>query len=313
MAGYVFGADIGGTTVKIGLFRDGSLLLKSEIPTRTGNNGSGILPDIAAEIKRIAGEYGFGIKDIDGIGAGVPGAVTDGRTVNRCVNLGWGTFDAAEQLSVLTGVGNVSIANDANAAALGELHFGGGKGFRNAVMITIGTGVGAGVIVDGRIVPGAFGAAGEAGHLTMSLDETEICGCGKKGHLEQYASATGIVRTAGELLKDSSRPSVLRDIEDFTTRDVFAAAKQGDQVSLEVVDKAAEMLGLACSYISCVVDPEVFILGGGVSAAGPFLTDRIKKSYRKYAFHASEDTAFVQAYLGNDAGMYGAAMLIGGK
>ncbi|MBQ9827605.1 MAG: ROK family glucokinase [Lachnospiraceae bacterium] len=310
MEDYVFGADIGGTTVKLGLFRDGSLISKSEIPTRTDSGGAFILPDIAGAVLKELREKKIDVNNVAGIGAGVPGAVTDERIVNKCVNLGWGVTDVASELSGLTGIGNVKAANDANAAALGELHFGGGRGCRSMVMLTLGTGVGAGVIIDGKIVSGAFGAAGEAGHITVSPDEAEACGCGKRGHLEQYASATGIVRTARKLLENTGADSALGNIPGFTARDVFRAAKEGDITALTAVDRAADMLGLACSYISCVVDPEAFVIGGGVSLAGDFLLNRIKAAYRKYAFHASEDTEFRLASLGNDAGMYGAAMLI---
>lgn len=312
MKPYAFGVDLGGTTVKIGLFKtDGTLQEKWEIPTRKENKGELILADIAASLKACLEKKGMTAAEIEGVGIDVPGAVLEGGIVNRCANLGWGVKHVAEELTALMDGLPVCVANDANAAALGELRQAGG--WKNAVMVTLGTGVGGGVIVNGRIVSGAFGAGGEIGHLPMRTDETECCGCGKKGCLEQYASATGIARLARKRLEDESVQTVMRQADPLIAKDVLDAAKEGDAVALEIVEEVCEMLGRALASIACVVDPEVFIIGGGVSKAGPILTDTIQKYYKKYAFHASRETVFALASLGNDAGMYGAVRMIIGE
>ncbi len=308
---YAFGVDLGGTTVKIGLFNTNGELEKSwEIPTRKEDNGANILPDIAEAIKGEIKARGLTNDFIEGIGIDVPGPVLQGHIVNRCANLGWGVVDVREELSKLTGIWNIKVANDANAAALGEMWKGGGQGKDNVVMITLGTGVGAGIIYNGEIIPGAFGAAGELGHMLMNTEETVICGCGKKGHLEQYASATGIVRKGKEVLAESDRESELRNIPDFTAKDIFDLAKKGDALSLEIVDFVGDMLGRAAALTSCVFDPQVYVFGGGVSKAGSILTETIAKYYKKYAFHASEEAEITLASLGNDAGMYGAVKMV---
>jgi glucokinase len=306
MKEYAFGIDIGGTTVKMGLFESkGNLVDKWEIPTRKDNGGSLILSDIAASIKDCLKKEKISKDDIEGIGIDVPGPVVHETVVNHCVNLGWGVLDVAKEVTALTGIKNIKVANDANAAALGEMWKGGGKGHKNVVMITLGTGVGAGVILNGKIVPGSFGAAGEVGHMQMKKDEYNVCGCGKKGHLEQYASATGIVRKAQEMLVGSDRPSMLRDAQYLSAKTVFDCAKQGDDLSLEIVEFVGQMMGDACAHISTVIDPEIYVIGGGVSKAGSILIDTIQKHFKEVAFHASENAEFALASLGNDAGMYG--------
>lgn len=311
MKKYAFGVDIGGTTVKIGLFdTDGNLLEKWEIPTRTEDGGSRILPDIAEAVRSKLEEAEITPDDIQGIGLGVPGPVLNDSIVNKCVNLGWGVIDAAGELRKLTGISNVAAGNDANVAALGEMWKGAGEGHANVVMVTLGTGVGGGIILNGKIVSGIHGAAGEIGHIKVTGDESDSCGCGKKGHLEQYASATGIVRKAKELLQDESRGSALRQEKEITAKAVFDAARNGDELSKEVVGFACERLGQALSYIANVIDPEVFVLGGGVSKAGSILLSEVKKYYQQDVFHASENTEIALATCGNDAGMYGAVKMI---
>ena len=309
MKPYAFGVDLGGTTVKIGFFSsDGTLQDKWEIPTRKDNSGEEILPDIAASLKDYVQNKGIDMSDIEGVGIDVPGAVLEGGIVNKCANLGWGVKPVREELKALLGGMEVRVANDANAAALGELHHAGG--YKNAVMVTLGTGVGGGVILDGTIITGSHGAGGEIGHMPVNPDETECCGCGKKGCLEQYASATGIARLAVRKLKDETVQTVLRNADPVSTKVVFDAAKAGDVAALEIVEEVCDILGRALASIACVVDPEIFIIGGGVSKAGPILTDTLQKYYKQYAFHASRETAFALASLGNDAGMYGAVRMI---
>ena len=313
MKQYVFGVDIGGTTVKIGLFRtSGELLEKWEIPTRTEQDGAFILPDIADSIRAKALEREIAPDDVEGVGVGVPGPVSDDGVVHRCVNRGWGVMNVETILSGLTGW-KVRAGNDANVAAMGEKWQGSGKGYRSLVVVTLGTGVGGGVIVNGSVLGGFHGAGGEIGHITVNPAETEVCGCGKKGCLEQYTSATGIARLAKRYLAAHDTDSVLRTMTEITAKDVFDAAKTGDPVSLAVVESFGEILGRTLAGIACTLDPEVFIIGGGVSKAGAIVTDIIKKYYTMYAFHATRDTEFRIATLGNDAGIYGGAgLLLGG-
>jgi glucokinase len=248
--------------------------------------------------------------NVEGIGIDVPGPILQDRIVNKCANLGWGVLDVTKELGALIEIENIKVANDANAAALGEMWKGGGEGHDNVVMITLGTGVGGGVIIGGNIVSGHYGAAGEIGHMLVNRFEERPCGCGKSGHLEQYCSATGIVRRAKDVLALSDRPSTLRELEEITAKDVFDHAKKGDIISLEIVDFVGQVLGAACSMISCVVDPEIFVIGGGVSKAGEILISSVRKYFRSAAFHASEDAHFSLAKLGNDAGMYGAVKMV---
>ncbi|SFG67370.1 glucokinase [Lachnospiraceae bacterium C7] len=305
-----FGIDIGGTTIKMGFFEyNGTLVEKWEIPTDKTNDGANILTDIANAIEGKIKEHNVAKSDVVGVGMGIPGPVKADGTVNRCVNLGWGVFNAAEALENIIGL-PVKVGNDANVAALGEMWQGGGKGYEDVVVVTLGTGVGGGIIIGGQMVAGANGAGGEIGHITMNREELETCGCGKCGCLEQYASATGVVRLATRRLKKNDDASKLRDLDNITSKDVFDLAKANDKVANEVVDKVSEYLGLALANITCVVNPQVIVIGGGVSKAGSILTDTVKKHFVDNAFHACKDTEFKLAELGNDAGIYGGMKLV---
>ena len=265
MSKYAFGVDVGGTTVKLGLFNDeGQVLDKWEIPTVKDNGGEKVLPDIAASIKNKMQEKNITAADLVGVGIGAPGAVNaDGFMVNGAVNIGWGSFDLAETLKKELDLDvTVKAGNDANVAALGEMWQGGGKGYSNLVAVTLGTGVGGGIIIDGKILTGTNGAGGEIGHIHMEDNETEVCGCKNKGCLEQYASATGITRLAG------------------------------------------------LAAVASVVDPQIFVIGGGVSKAGDILFKYIEPSYKRCAFGPCKQAKFALAKLGNDAGIYGAAALV---
>ncbi len=310
MKKYAFGVDIGGTTVKLGLFEaGGEILEKWEIPTVKDNNGAPILPDIAESIAHKMKQKGIENSEVEGVGVGVPGAVVgDGYLVSRAVNLGWEPFDVAGTLSEYLKL-PVRAANDANVAAFGEMWKGGGKGHENMVAVTLGTGVGGGIIVDGRILIGANGAGGEIGHIHMEDDETEICGCKNKGCLEQYASATGIVRLANRRLAKDAAPSVLRDGE-VTAKTVFDAVKAGDPVANEIAEQFGEYLGKGLAAIANVVNPEIFVIGGGVSKAGDILLKLVRPAFDKYAFAPCRAAEFALATLGNDAGIIGAAALI---
>lgn len=310
MKQYVFGADIGGTTVKLGYFTvEGDLLDKWEIPTRREEDGRFILPDVAESIEAKIAEKTLDKNQIAGVGIGVPGPVKDDGTVAGCVNLGWGEVNVEAEAEKLLGL-PVKVGNDANMASLGEMWQGGGKGFQSIVMVTLGTGVGGGIIINGRMVSGTNGAGGEIGHICVDDTEIDTCGCGNRGCLEQYCSATGIAKMAVRELEDTAAPSSLRDIPDVTAKDVFDAAKEGDALALALVEKHGKILGRALAGIACVCDPEAFVIGGGVSKAGDILLDTIAKHYREHAFHASRDTRFTLASLGNDAGIYGCAEAI---
>lgn len=310
MKQYAFGVDIGGTTIKMGMFTiSGNLLEKWEIPTRTEEDGKYILEDIAKAIEDKLVEKGISKSDVEGIGMGVPGPVGDDGTIFKCVNLGWGVFNIEDELKEMTGL-KVKAGNDANVAALGEMWQGGGKGYKDMVMVTLGTGVGGGVILNGKIVSGSDGASGEIGHLNMIDDEPESCGCGNHGCLEQYASAKGIALVTQKYLARNKEESVLRNEENITSLTIFNAAKAGDEVALKMVDYVADLLGKALSQIACVINPQVFVIGGGMSKAGDILMDAIRRHYKEYAFHACQETSFKLAELSNDAGIVGGVRLI---
>ena len=307
---YGFGVDLGGTFIKLAYFSEaGELLDKWEIPTDLSDSGSKILPDIAAAVLGYLKEKNIPKENVMGIGIGVPGPVNRKGVVTKCVNLGWGIFNVSETLSELTGL-PVKTGNDANVAALGECWMGGGRGHDNIVLTTLGTGVGGGIVVDGRVVYGAHGAGGEIGHMVLNKEETTPCGCGKYGCAEQYCSATGIVRTAKRHLNRSTYPSVLRDIPHLTSKDIFDADAEGDVVAGEILERVYSNLAEFLSDVCCVVDPEVIVVGGGVSKAGPALVNGIQRHMHKYLFHAIRDVQFALATLGNDAGTYGAFKLI---
>ena len=311
MKKYGFGVDIGGTTCKIGLFETaGNIVEKWDIPTFTKEEGKNILPDIANSLKGKMAERGISMEDLEGIGVGLPGPVRSDGIVPVCVNLGWKNKDVAKELKELMDGISVKAGNDANVAALGEMWQGGGKGCSNVVMVTLGTGVGGGIIVNGKIVSGSNGAGGEIGHITVNPHETIPCNCGRKGCLEQYASATGITRLAKERLAKEHQKSLLDHVKIMSAKAVFDDYKEGDKLSTEIVDQFASILGNALSNIACVTDPEVFVIGGGVSRAGKALLDVVETHYRQVAFSSCLDTKFALAALGNDAGMYGCVKLI---
>ena len=306
------GVDVGGTTVKIGLFEpQGTLLRKWEIPSRKEENGRFILPDTAQSIRRVLEEEKLSLADIEGVGMGLPGPVLPDGFVELCVNLGWRNMNAQEILSGLLDGVKVCSANDANVAALGEMWQGGGKGYRNLVMVTLGTGVGGGVILDQKIVAGSHGLGGEIGHIHIREGEKEACNCGGHGCVEQVASATGIAREARRAMAASQADSLMRRFGDsITARDVLDAAKAGDALVLEVMETVSYYLGWALAIVTMTVDPDIFVIGGGVSRAGTFLTDMVERQYRKLTPISENKAGIALATLENDAGIYGAARLI---
>ena len=270
MKNYCFGVDVGGTTVKIGLFdREGTILDKWEIPTRTEGNGEKILPDIAQALQKKMEEKGLQKEDMAGVGIGAPGPIDKDGTVYEAVNLGWGVFSLRDTLQELCGM-PVRAGNDANVAALGEMWKGGGQGYRNLVLVTLGTGVGGGILVNGEILNGATGAGGEIGHIHIQDGEEDACGCGNHGCLEQYASATGIVRLANRILNATDEDSVLRQGK-VSAKTVFDAVKAGDQAAVQIAEAFGDYLGKGLAAIAGVVNPEAFVIGGGVSKAGDIL------------------------------------------
>ena len=315
MKEYAFGIDLGGTTAKVGLFTTaGALLEKWEVPTDSSEKGIRILPNLAAAILGKMEEKGLTPDQVEGVGIGVPGPVQKSSVVPIvCANLGgWGQQDVAANLSGLLNGMKVLVGNDANVAALGEIWMGAAKGCRSAVMVTLGTGVGGGVVVDGKVVEGAHGAGGEIGHITVNRHETAVCGCGKRGCLEQYSSATGVVRCMKLLLEENpNTPCILRGT-DFAAKDVFDAARAGDPLAAKEVDQMTDLLGLALASIASTTDPEVFLVGGGVSRAGDVLFQPLAAHYKEYAFKSCREIPIKQASLGNDAGIYGAVRLIVG-
>ena len=307
---YAFGVDIGGTTVKMGFFDGmGHVLDKWEIPTVRDNGGESILPDVAQSLLAKMAEKGVREEELAGIGLGVPAAVDgDGTLIGEAVNLGWKSFHIPKLLNTYFNA-PIKVANDANAAAFGEMWQGGGRGCRNMVAVTLGTGVGGGIIVNGEILTGAVGAGGEIGHIHIEDEETEECGCKNKGCLEQYASATGIVRLARRRLKEDNKPSSLRE-STLSAKSVFDAVKAGDEVAVEIAQRFGEYLGKGLAAVAAVVNPEIFVIGGGVSKAGKILIDYVEPQFQKYAFGPCRSAKFTLAQLGNDAGIYGAAGLV---
>ena len=315
MKEYAFGIDLGGTTAKIGLFTtSGALLEKWEVATDTSNAGEHILENLAAAVLGKMKEQSIQPEQVEGVGIGVPGPVLDSSIVPIvCANLGgWGERNVSAQLSGLLDGLKVLVGNDANVAALGEIWMGAAKGAKNAVMVTLGTGVGGGVVVNGKVVDGVHGAGGEIGHITVNRHETAVCGCGKRGCLEQYSSATGVVRCMKKLLDENpDTPCVLRGTE-FAAKDVFDAARNGDALAAREVDEMSDTLGMALANIASTVDPEAFLVGGGVARAGDVLFAPLNKHFQEYAFKSCRETPIKQASLGNDAGIYGAVRLIVG-
>ena len=309
MGKYIFGVDIGGTTVKLGFFdREGTLLDTWEIPTRTEDDGCNILPDVADSISEKLKEKEVAIEDVAGIGVGAPGPIDGEGVVHRAVNLGWGVFSIKKTLEDILHL-PVMAGNDANVAALGEMWKGGGRGSRDLIMVTLGTGVGGGIITDGRILTGVCGAGGEIGHVHVEDAETESCNCGNYGCLEQYTSATGITRLANRKLAGCDKESVLRGGE-VSAKTVFDAVKQKDALAMEIAEEFGKYLGDGLAVIASVINPDTIVIGGGVSRAGEILMDYIRPHYEKNVFHGSREVKFALATLGNDAGIYGSAKLV---
>lgn len=307
---YCFGVDIGGTSVKIGLVSDtGELLARWEIPTKAGGDPTPLLQDVRASLEQCMAERGLAREDILGIGMAAPGPVTADGVLHGCVNIGWGDVALAAMAQEVIGIRPVLIGNDARVAALGEAIYGAGEGAKSMLMVTLGTGVGGGVVLEGRILTGESGVAGEIGHMTIDPYETEKCNCGKHGCLEQYTSATGMVRVAERFLREREDLSALRD-QPLSAKTLWDAAKAGDALANEIVDFCCDRLGMALANAMYLVDTERIVLGGGVCAAGEFLLEKVRAAYRRQVFAHSRNKSFALAKLGNDAGIQGAAALV---
>ena len=307
---YCFGVDIGGTFVKLGLFTaEGELLEKWQIPTRREDESSHVLPDIAASVLAKMDEKGIVKEDVTGIGFGTPGPVTEDGVAVCPANLDWVNKPVAKELTELTGLPSRG-GNDVNVAGLGEMWRDGAKGYKNVVVVPIGTGVGAAIIVNGKIITGTRGAAGEVGHIHVDDEIQEPCGCKAVGCVEQFSSATGLVRMAKKALADESVVTSLRDLGEVTAKDVIDAAKAGDEIADKIFDKFCDYLGYSLAATAAVIDPEIFIIGGGVSKAGQVLVDRVQGYFKKYAWPGIRGIEFALAELGNDAGIYGAASMM---
>lgn len=317
----LFGVDIGGTAIKFGIFdEEGQLHNDWEIPTDCSDKGAHIIEQIALAIESVIQKTGMEHSQIAGIGLGVPGPVLESGEVVKAPNLGWQNRNVKKELEEMSGL-KVEAANDANAAALGEIWAGSAKGCENLVMITLGTGVGGGIVLGGRLVYGNNGGGGEFGHMCVNPEESEVCGCGRKGCLEQYTSATGVVRVAricartaegqnvqetGEILLDGKRIPE----EKLTAKDVWDAVKAGDSIACQTAEIFGEKLGFALANLAAVLNPEQFLFGGGMSRAGEIMLPYIEKNYEKYVYGPCRKVKFGFASLGNQAGIYGAARLV---
>lgn len=315
MEKWLVGIDLGGTTVKMAFIDfDGAIQHKWEIKTDTSNQGENILKNIADAIETKLVETGKKKDDLIGIGIGAPGPINPlNGNVFEAVNLGWKDYPLQEKLSEATEL-PVYVENDANIAALGEMWKGAGEGAKDLVCFTLGTGIGGGVIVNGLLVQGVSGAAGEIGHLPVVLHNGYACNCGKTGCLETVASATGIVRVAMEEVEqypDSLLSKIYKETGAITAKDVAVSASEGDEYAKKVMDRVSSYLGLAVANVANVLNPEKIIIGGGVSRAGSILLDNVETYYEKYAFiRVKKSTQLALATLGNDAGVIGAAWLV---
>lgn len=313
MKKYCFGADLGGTSIKLGLFTiRGELLEKWSVPTRTEDGGAHIVDDIAASILAKMEARAITKDEVQGVGLDVPGPVLADGTVTVCVNVGWGQFNVREALEKALGGIKVCVANDANAAALGEQWMGAGKGRQNVIMVTLGTGVGGGIIVNGRILEGAHGSGGEIGHMVMMAeDEVDVfCNCGLRGCLEQASSASRVIDYAKKLLRETDMDSCLRILDNFAAKEVCDACAAGDKLATMAIDRCCTVLGRALGLLGTCFDPEIFLIGGGMAGAGDLILDRVRKIYKRYVFQAAAETPIALATLGNDAGIYGSAKMV---
>ena len=310
---YYIGIDVGGTSVKEGLFdEDGNLLAKASVPTPPIVDAAGFAA-VTEAIDQVVAKAQIPRAFVAGIGLAVPCPIPASGDAKVKANIAINLPELRVAIQKHCPDAVVKYENDANAAAMGEAWLGSAKGVQNVVMVTIGTGVGGGVIVNGDVVSGVVGAGGEIGHMCLNPAEERTCGCGGHGHLEQYSSATGVVRCMKKLLDENPDiPCTLRGI-DFAAKDVFDAARSGDALAAREVDEMTDTLGMALASIASTTDPEMFMVGGGVARAGDVLFNPLREHFKTYAFSSCRETPIVAATLGNDAGIYGAVRLIVGE
>lgn len=316
----IAGVDIGGTAIKAALFTpDGELVSRAQELTPLVSGEDGILAKTADMIHSLLQLSGYSPDQAGGIGVGVPGPVDpENGVVLQAVNLHWKQpVPLQAKLQALTGL-PVAVDNDANTAALGEMWHGAGRGAQDLVFLTLGTGIGGGVIIGGKIVHGINGVGGEIGHITMTPGSGHPCNCGKAGCLETYSSATALIREGRLAANNGASPMLTQVLEthgELQAKDVLDAAKAGDPAALAIVDKAALYLGLALSHLGMVLNPSRIVIGGGVALAGDFLFSRIRQSFEHFIPfpYVSSSTQIHPASLGNDAGVYGAAWLISSR
>ncbi|MCG7317917.1 ROK family glucokinase [Brevibacillus laterosporus] len=310
----IVGVDIGGTTIKIALLNpNGKIITKTQIPTPVPEGEDAIIQQMTSTIDQLMAEQGFTKEDAYGIGIGVPGPVdTDTGFVYEAVNLGLKDTALKAKTEALTGLPTY-VENDANAAALGEMWCGAGQGTDNLVAITLGTGIGGGIIIDGKIVHGVKGVGGEIGHVTVNPDGP-LCNCGKKGCMERYGSATAIILGIEKAAKEGLSTYLAKQLAEkgsLTAKDAFDAAAEGDIAAQEVIDQAAFYTGFGLSHIANLLNPAKIVIGGGVSAAGDVLFTLIRKSFDSYTWKIAADSCeILPATLGNDAGVIGAGWLV---
>lgn len=297
----IFGIDIGGTDIKIGKFCNDQLIIKSSIKTNKEDNGKHIFSDIFSKIDELAS-----FDNVKGIGIGVPGPVLNNSIVSS-KNLGWDRINVLEIVTNKYPKVKVAVLNDANAAAVGEMIKGGAVDYSSFLFITLGTGIGGGIIINNELIEGNTGSAGEIGHIRVGFNNARLCKCGLYDCVEQYASATGIVHTANILKKD--RVTKLNE-EEVTAKSIFDNAKLGDIVALEAVNSLVEKLSTALAAVTNTINPEAIVIGGGVSKAESFLIDRLEKRFNELCFFSVKGTKFALAKLGNDAGIYGTSYIV---
>lgn len=306
---WLVGIDLGGTTIKMAFINYyGEIIEKWEIPT--DKTGKHITTDIAKAIDSKLEELGLEKSKLSGIGMGAPGPVDlENGLIYETPNLGWVNYPLRDHLELETGLPAV-VDNDANIAALGEMWKGAGDGAKDIICVTLGTGVGGGLISNGDVIHGVNGAGGEIGHITVVPEGGALCGCGKTGCIETIASATGIVRIAKEKLELTDTDSILKEFADLSSKDVFDAANQGDSLAEEVIDYVTFQLGLMLANVSNGLNPEKIVIGGGVSKAGDKLISKVEKHFKRFAFPRVGAAATITiATLGNDAGVIGGAWL----
>ncbi|HEY0222476.1 ROK family glucokinase [Lactovum miscens] len=316
MAKKIIGIDLGGTSIKFGILTaDGQVQDKWSVATNVLDEGKHIVPDIVESINHRLEIYKLDKNDFSGVGMGSPGSVDiEKGTVTGAYNLGWKTTqEVGSVITAETGL-PFAIDNDANVAALGERWVGAGENNPDVVFITLGTGVGGGIIAGGNLIHGIAGAGGEIGHIVVVPEDGFECTCGSRGCLETVASATGVVRVARQMAEEFEGDSLIKNAldsgESVSSKDIFVAAEDGDLFASKVVDKVSMYLGLACGNLGNTLNPDSIVIGGGVSAAGEFLRKQIESYFKKFTFPTVRKTTSIKlATLGNDAGIIGAASL----